>query len=504
MTARKTRTLMIGLAGAAWLWAPMALAQADATIRIVLPEQVSNLEPCNSSNSHVGRVVNRNITEGLTWMQPADSSVQPSLATAWDQVAPNRWRFTLREGVTFHDGAPFNAEAAAHAINRFQNRDVTCSTRSKLNNLVIRASAVDDHMLEVETDAPNPILPTLMSMVMIVSPNTPFGANTNDAVGTGPYVLDEFNTERVVLSRFDGYWGPPPAIAGATYVWRSESALRAAMVTTGEADLAPVIAVQDATDPKTDKAYLNSETTRFRIDLAMPPLDDIRVRKALNLAIEWDGLGTLFGPDALRASQMVVPGIVGHNADLTPWTYDPDQARALLAEARADGVPVDTELNIIVRSGNYPNSQEATEAMMAMWNEVGFKTRITVLDAAGWVEYLNKPYPENRGSSLLMQQHDNSIGDAVFTAPLSYHSDGQYSTVADPALDDLIERAVAASGDERADLFEEVFRYAQQEVVADVIQFHMVGYTRVGPRLDWTPSIVTNSQIALSEIGLND
>jgi peptide/nickel transport system substrate-binding protein len=480
-----------------------AMAQENE-VTIVLPEQVTSLEACDSTNSDVGRVISQNITEALTRLNPETSTPLPVLATGWEQVDDLTWRFELREGVTFQDGEAFDAEAAAYSINRLMNQEITCRSRSKLSNLLMIPTVVDEYTLDVATEEPMPILPTLVSLAMIVSPNTPMDENTNEPVGTGPYRLAEFTPERVVLEQHDNYWGEEPEIEKATYVWRSESALRAAMVATGEADLAPVIAMQDATNPETDHAYINMETTQFRIDTTVPPLDDVRVRKALNLAIDWEGLATLFGPGVIRASQMVAPSVLGHNPDLAPWPNDPDQARALLDEARADGVPVDTELNVIARSGNYPNSQEATEAMAAMWEQVGFDIGITTLDAAAWNEYLNKPFPDDRGASLLMHMHDNVTGDAVFTVPLAYRSDGTYSTVENAELDALIAEAGLATGEERDALYQEVFRVIHEDIVAGVIMFHMVGYTRVGPSLDWEPTLTTNSEIPLADIGLND
>src|SRR5690606_502429 len=118
-----------------------------------------------------------------------------------------------------------------------------------------------------------------------------------------------------------------------------ESAVRAAMVQTGEADLAPAIASQDATNPETDFSYFDSETTRFRIDATVPPLDDVRVRQALNLAVDREGLrGSIFSADVLPASQLVTPAISGYNPDLQVWEYDVEEAKRLIEEARADGV----------------------------------------------------------------------------------------------------------------------------------------------------------------------
>jgi len=122
----------------------------------------------------------------------------------------------------------------------------------------------------------------ILREVTITLPNTVLGERTRDPVGTGPYRLVSWEPgTSVVLERFEDYWSETPEVAKVTYVFRGESAVRAAMVAAGEADIAPNIAVQDATDPSMDFSYLNSETSSFRIDVSKPPLDDLRVRKAM-------------------------------------------------------------------------------------------------------------------------------------------------------------------------------------------------------------------------------
>ncbi|NRF50491.1 peptide ABC transporter substrate-binding protein, partial [Pseudomonas stutzeri] len=326
----------------------------------------------------------------------------------------------------------------------------------------------------------------------------------NDPIGTGPFKLTTFSPQTVVLDPFAGYWGKKPVVSKATYVWRQESSIRAAMVETGEADLTPSIAIQDASNPKTDFAYLNSETTAIRIDLEQPPLNDVRIRKALNLAIDWDGLSQLFGDDIQRASQMVVPGIIGHDDKLEAWKYDAEQARKLVAAAKADGVKVDTEIKLIGRNGIYPNGAEAMEAMMTMWQGVGLNVKLVMLDVADWTRYLQKPFPAERGANLVQMMHDNNKGDAAFTIPIFYRSSGQYSTLNDPAVDKEIDAAMAATGQAREDGFKKIFRQMRTEVVPDIPMFHMIGYTRVGKRLDRKPDITTNSEIPLANIQFKD
>jgi len=485
-------TLAFGLVGGA------ALAE---NVTIVLPEQPANLEPCRSIRADIGRVINMNITETLTDINVESGEIEPFLATDWEQVDDNTWRFMLRDGVSFQDGAPFNADAVVNSINRLMNPNLTCDSRSKFGDVKLTPTAIDERTVEIASDIPIPIMPTLMGTVQIVSPNLPFDSEVNEPVGTGPYALAEADNEHILLKRNDDYWGDAPAVDSADFVWRSESAIRAAMVETGEADLTPAIAVQDAVNPDMDVAYLNSETTRMRIDMQVPPLDDIRVREALNLAIDWDGMGeALFGSDVLRANQMVVPGICGHNDAIAAWNYDPERAKALIQEAAADGVPVDAEIKIIGRNGFFPNSGESLEAMQALWSEVGLNTKIEALEAADWVRYLDKPFPEGRGATLFQQQHDNNTGDAGFTIPVMYSSKGQYSTVADPGLDEVILDAMTSTGQERCDLFGEAFKIVHDDLIADVPMYHMIGYVRVGPRINYQPDLKTNGEVRLSKI----
>lgn len=489
------------LAGAA----SPALAQGgNHDVRIVLPEQPANLEPCGSIMTNVGQVLNQNVTESLTVIDAKTGKAMPKLATSWEQVDPNTWHFKVRQGVKFHDGADLNAKAVAFSIERMTGGKLTCNNMAKFGNAKLTVKPLDDYTVEITSDRPQPILPTLLSVVMVVSPNTPVDKAVNDPIGTGPFKLTTFSPQTVVLDPFAGYWGKKPVVSKATYVWRQESSIRAAMVETGEADLTPSIAIQDASNPKTDFAYLNSETTAIRIDLEQPPLNDVRIRKALNLAIDWDGLSQLFGDDIQRASQMVVPGIIGHDDKLEAWKYDADQARKLVAAAKADGVKVDTEIKLIGRNGIYPNGAEAMEAMMTMWQGVGLNVKLVMLDVADWTRYLQKPFPAERGANLVQMMHDNNKGDATFTIPIFYRSSGQYSTLNDPAVDKEIDAAMAATGQAREDGFKKIFRQMRTEVVPDIPMFHMIGYTRVGKRLDWKPDITTNSEIPLANIQFKD
>jgi peptide/nickel transport system substrate-binding protein len=490
------------IAVAAMLAGKSPLAQ-ERTLTIVLPEEPDIIDPCHASRSNIGRVVKQNVAETLTEIDPADGSVRPRLATSWEQVDEKTWRFKLKEGVKFHDGAPFDAQAVVTSINRTLDPQLDCEIRVKFfGNTKLTAKAVDATTLEVQTEGASPIMPTMMGTMTIQAPGTVQGQLTREPVGTGPYKFTSWRPgQDVVLTRFDGYWGEKPQAEKATYIWRTESAVRAAMVATGEADIAPSISATDATDPAMDSSYFDSETTNFRIDVDLPPLNDVRVRKSLNYAIDRDAIrGTILSKDVVPATQFVVPSINGYNPNLKPWAFDPEQARSLLTAAKADRVPVDKEIVLVVRRGNYAGVTEVGEAIHAMLQDVGFNVKLQIVEVAEWVDLYTRPFAEDRPPNLVHAMHDNNNGDAVFTVYFKYHSGGAQSALSDPRVDKIIEEAQVAVNPERQKLWQEAFRLINEEIVADVPLFHMVGYTRVSPKVNYKPTISANSEIQIATV----
>jgi|TARA_B110000305_G_scaffold31854_1_gene30730 peptide/nickel transport system substrate-binding protein len=476
------------------------------TLTVVLSEEPDIVDPCEATRSNVGRIIMQNVAETLVEIDPKDGSIKARLATSWKQTDNLTWEFNIRKGVKFHDGADLNAKTVVKSIKRALNPKYDCEARTKFfGNISVTPSAVGSHTVAIKTKTPQPIMPAMMGIMSITSPNTQEAKGERNPQGTGPYVFGKWTPgQSVTLKRFSGYWGSTPVVEDVMYVFRKESAVRAAMVKTGEADIAPNIAVQDATDPKMDFSYFNSETARLRIDMSQKPLDDIRLRKAMNLAIDLDALrGTIFAAGVVPQTQIVVPSINGHNPRLKPWPYNLAEAKKLVAAAKADGVDVGKEIVIIGRLGIYPNSTEAMEAMHAMLSEAGFNLKIKMMETAGWLNFLSRPYAEDRGPTLVQGQHDNNNGDAVFSMYNKYACEGAQSTTCDSKVEAGIKAATAATGDKRRDTWQEVQRRLHQDIVPDVQMFHMVGFSRVNPRIDFTPSIATNSQLQVSQVKFN-
>ncbi|MFV0490291.1 MAG: ABC transporter substrate-binding protein [Pseudorhodobacter sp.] len=482
---------------------PVPVLAADESVTIVMPGQPDRLDPCETPRSVIGRIIKQNVVETLVELNYADGTTMPRLATGWEQTSPTEWVFSLREGVTFHDGTPFDAGSVIYTLERTLDPTLTCITRTKyFDGNEITADAVDDHTVRFTTGAPIPILPTLLAQMAISSVNTPKGVYTESPIGTGPYAFVSWTQgQNVKIERNDDYWGEKPNIKDATYIWRSESSVAAAMVKTGEADLAFAIAPQDADDPEIDKVYPNSETSMFRLTVDVAPMNDLRVRKAINLAIDRRAfLGTIISEEAQLATQQVGPNVFGWNADLVPWEYDPEEAMCLIVEARAEGVPVDTELRLIGRPAMFPNSSELVEAVAEMLRAVGFTVKLESLEMSLWLEEANKPFAENRAPTLLLTMHDNNTGDAAFTAFFKYHSGGRQSELHNTELDNLIIDAGTKSGKERKATYNEAFRMIYEDIVSDVPLFHMVNYMRINPAIDFTPTIANAVELQLSEL----
>ncbi|MEP1932549.1 MAG: ABC transporter substrate-binding protein, partial [Roseibium sp.] len=291
-----------------------AHAQSNS-VTVVLSEELEIVEPCSATKSNVGRVLFQNISETVTEMDPT-TGLQPRLAESWEDVGNGTWRFKLREGVTFSDGSAMDAEDVAHSLVRMKSEAIACEIGAKFfGGIEITSNIVDAHTIDVTANPAQPILPMLMSTVTVTPSTTPLDKFVDHPIGTGPYTFDEYaRGQHIKLSANPSYWGDQPTVQSATYVFRADSAVRAAMVAAGEADIAPNIALQDARDPAMDFSYPNSETVFLRLEHAYAPLDDRRVREALNLAVDREAfVGTILANGTLLATGITPPSTIGYD-----------------------------------------------------------------------------------------------------------------------------------------------------------------------------------------------
>ncbi len=475
---------------------------AGDTVRVVLPEEPPTLEPCESSLTSTGVVVRSNITEPLVERDPTTGELNPLLATAWEQTSETEWTFTLRDDVTFSDGSPFDAEAAAFSLERAVNSDLGCNVEGYVfGDVDLGVEVVDEKTLTVTTPEPDPILPLRVSFVEIVPTSTSDTEKVREPVGTGPYKIDSWEAgQKLTLAANAEYWGEKPAYAGATYVWRSEGTVRAAMVLNDEADVATNIGPEDGAG---DNAvfYPNNETTALRMQSTTPPLDDIRVRQAINYAIDRAGLTeSLFAGDAQVAAQLVPEGVVGHNEELEPWPTDVDQAKALLAEAEADGVDLSPEIRLVGRTALFPKVDETVQVIQKALSDLGLNVKIEMMDTTGTTELQERPFPKDAGPYLLLIQHGNQAGDAAFSLDQYLLSDGFQSSGGTPQLDQMIVEAEKLEGEERGAALAEVFAQEPEAFGQYAYLAHMNGVIAVAEGVTYEPNSATGDEMRLAEM----
>ena len=472
------------------------------TLRIVLSQEPPTLEPCESSLTSTGIVVRSNITEPLVERDPNSGDLQPLLSTGWRQTSPTEWTFDIRSGVTFSDGAPFTAADAAFAVDRAVNSDLQCNVDGYVfGDEKLKLATPNDTTLTVTTEKPDPILPLRISFVEIVPRSTSMTEKVREPIGTGPYAIENWDLgQKLTLARNARYWGTAPAFARAEYQWRSEGSVRAAMISNDETDIATSLGPEDGAGDL-GVPFQNNETTALRIQATEAPLNDMRVRQAINYAINRTGIvKALFRGLGDPASQLIPSGVVGYNDQLALWPHDSDKAKALVAEAKADGVPVDTQIRLIGRTAQFPKIAETIEVIQSELAEIGLNVKIEMMDTASQLQYQLRPFPAKAGPYLLMIQHGNQAGDAAFTMDQYMLSDGPQAAYGTKEFDDEIRAAEALTGQARQDAFARLFAEEPKEIMQMAYLAHMKGILGKSPRVDYTPNSATGDEMRLSEM----
>lgn len=476
-------------------------AASPDTLRIVLPQEPPTLEPCDASLTSTGVVVRSNITEPLVERNADTGDLEPKLADSWEQTSDTVWTFRIRPGVTFSDGSAFDAEDAAFSIDRTVNSTIGCDVDGYVfGDDALVVNAVDSSTLTVRTPAADPILPLRISFVEMVPSTTDTQDKVRDPIGTGPYRVDYWDHgQRLSLVRNDTYWGTAPEYARAIYQWRAEGSVRAAMVVNDEAELATSLGPEDGAGDL-GAAYPNNETTALRIDGSQAPLDDYRVREAIDLSVNRAGIvKALFQGLGEPAGQLVGSSIVGFDPDLQPTPYDPDRAAQLVAEAKSDGVPVDKQIRLIGRTGQFPKINETVEVIQNSLSKAGLNVKIEMMDTAAQLEYQVRPYPKS-GPVMLVIQHGNQAGDAQFTVDQYMRSDGYQSYFGTTGYDAQIDAAEKLVGDARQDAFASVLANEPEEIRQFAYIAHMNGVLAKSPTVQYTPNSATGDEMRLSEM----
>jgi peptide/nickel transport system substrate-binding protein len=476
---------------------------ADA-LRVVLQQEPPTLEPCEANLTSTGVVVRSNITEPLVERNPTSGELEPLLATSWEATGETEWTFTLQEGVTFHDGTAFDAEAAAFSIDRAVNSDLGCNVEGYVfGEDDLGVEAVDATTLVVTTPEPDPILPLKLSFLEIVPTTTDTAAKVREPIGTGPYQVGQWDAgTKLTLERYDDYWGEAPEFASVEYQWRGEGTVRAAMITSNEADIATGLSAEDGIGDL-GVAYPNNETVGLRFTGEIAPLDDIRIREAINYSIDREGIVSSLYPDGdVVAAQLVPEGVVGHNSSLEPWEFDPERAKELVAEAAADGAPIDTPITIVARNAQFPKIGELVEVLREQIAQSGLKVELQMLDTSQHLLHQVQPFVTDQGPIALLIQHGNQAGDAQFSVDQYMSSNGAQSTFGTEEFDAVLDAASKLSGDEREQAYQDIFEYQNDEIVQFAFISHQTGMMGISDRISYEPNSASGDELRISQVTL--
>lgn len=407
--------------------------------------------------------------EGLVEFNQA-AELTPRLATSWEVSSDGTiWTFNLREGVKFHDGTDFTSEAVKVTFEHLLDPDVAANRRSSYT-LIQEIDTSEDYVVRFVTDPPNPDFPALMAdgSARIISPaalekyGADFGRNP---VGTGPYQFVEWiPNDHVTLVRFEDYWGEKPEIKNFIYRPIPEVSTRVVVLRTGEADIVfnlPPDAVEeleslnDVTIESTPSLTVHMMEPRVKL----PPLNDARVRRALNMAIDKDAIIEHIMRGYARP--LLTPGIPGlwGTVEFDPIPFDPEQARALLAEA---GYPDGFDVNITYTSGRWAGDDQVVEAVQGFWANIGVRATVNKVDNATFVAALRKDPLEMPGE-IIMPIRSSFFLDyhlyRMYHTTATHEDAAQRSGYSNPAADELLDaQRLMFDEEERAKAFAEAQR----------------------------------------------
>ena len=458
---------LVALALAAGLSCGAAAAQTDITVGMVL--EPPNLDPTAGAAAAIDEVVYANVFEGLTRFAP-DGAIVPGLASDWEVSEDGTvYTFTLREGVTFHDGTAMDADDVVFTLDRARAEDSTNAQKALFAGIA-RVEAVSPTKVRVTLSDPDGAFPFKMAWgdAVIVAPESA-GTLATEPVGTGPFLFDEWvQGDRVILLRNPDYWGDAPALEAATFRFISDPNAAFAAMMAGEVDAfpnypAPETLAQFEANPQFSVIVGSTEgETILAMNNAMPPLDDIRVRQAIAHAIDRQEIidGAMFGYGTPIGTHFAP-----HNPDYVDLRslsdHDPDKARALLAEAGAE----DLTLRLMLPPPTY--ARRGGEIVASQLREVGIETEIANLEWAQWLEQVFR----GKDFDLTIVSHTEPADINIYARPDYYfqYDKEQFRTL-------MTELEMTTNPEQRSALL----RQAQEMIAKDYVNGFLFQLAKTG------------------------
>jgi peptide/nickel transport system substrate-binding protein len=426
----------------------------------------------------------------------ADGTITEALATGYERVdGENTVTFTIREDVPFHNGDTLTPGDVAYSINRIVQEDVGFASpqRDQLAG-VTGAEATDDTTVTVSNDGLNPIVFSEFATYCDVMQQSWVEERSKAEVGqqmngTGPFQLDSYTEdEEVVFTPFEDYWGESVAVTELTFRAASEAGTRVNQLLQGEADVVvnvPPQEVQRVNDNSGTRIAAAPSTriiyNAMRYDVE--PFSSQQFRQAMNYAIDLDSIvENVLGGFGSPTGQPTLEGFVGHNPDVEPYPYDPEQAAQLVDESGHAGVEI--ELNTPV--GRYLKDLEIAQAVAGFIDELpNVSASVRQRDFGSLVDELLTGNIEDKPPWYLIGWGEATFdGGLVMTALLT--SDGALTSWSNEEFDSLLADAGNQAGDTREATLQEANALAHEQAPWIFLnrQFSVYG---VSERVAWEP-----------------
>jgi peptide/nickel transport system substrate-binding protein len=484
-------------------------------LRVGFTLDALTLDPANHRKRETQTIL-RNMYDGVL-TRDADMNIVPELAAGWRQVDGVTYEFTLRQGVTFHDGTPMTAEDVKFTFDRLTTEgamDGQTSPRQSLLGPLERVEIVDPSTVRFVLSEPWAILPAMLPFQEVVSKafveRVGSAGMATEVNGTGPFRLLEWRKgDSIIMERFDDYYGGaadippvgPACVERVIFRIIPESASRVAALLSGDVHIVNELPAhnmkQVEANPDTEVMTVNGTRTFFvALNNTRPPFDDPRVRRAANHAID-KGLiiDRILNGTATPLNGVMSPDAFSFNADLPAYGFDPEQARALLAEAgHPDGVEVTLDVE-----GAFKDQAEAVAAVMAQGS---FNVRVQVGEGSmlrqKWIDASDR-----EGDMYFTSWGNGSLDPVDIMEPtLKTGGRGNSAGYSNPQLDALLEQGSTELDTARR---EAIYREAQAIVNADapwIFLWLPQDIYGVSKRLSgWRPS--ADSRINLHDACLN-
>jgi peptide/nickel transport system substrate-binding protein len=448
--------------------APALAQQTDITVGLQL--EPPHLDPTSAAAGAIDQVLYSNVFEGLTRFG-SDGSVNPGLASDWEISQDGlSYTFNLRDGVMFHDGTTMDAQDVKFSLDRARADD-SANAQKALFAGIADVTVASPTQVVVTLTEPNGNFLFNMAWgdAVIVAPESIEGIQSNP-VGTGAFKFDNWvQGDKIDLVRNEDYWGEPAKLERATFKFISDPTAAFAAVMAEDVDAfsgfpAPENLPQFDADPRFEVLVGSTEgETILSTNNKMPPFDNVKVRQALAHAIDRQAIidGAMFGYGTPIGTHFAP-----HNpayVDLTGNSmYDPEKAKALLAEAGfADGFTTTLKLP----PPSY--ARRGGEIIAAQLREVGIQTEITNLEWAQWLEEVFR----GKDFGLTIVSHTEPMDIGIYARPDYYF---QYDDADFQGLMTTLNTTTDA--DMRMDLM----RQAQEKISADYVNGYLFQLAALG------------------------